>query len=148
MVSIASFNSRLVMFLKYHYQICVLYFFELIERVLPTCNSRNDHVTSFTHILAGKRHFVHQCPLFKTSVHGIRDFSPKNYHANSSGGSDQNFHPLRYLNLNLISPRCKHFFLFGLRVALHWLLFSLTKVLFCTRSQTVIKFTTKISFTI
>lgn len=112
MVSIASFNSRLVMFLKYHYQICVLYFFELIERVLPTCDSRNDHVTSYTHILAGKRHFVHQCPLFKTSVHGIRDFSPKNYHANSSGGSDQNFHPLRYLNLNLISPRCIHFFSF------------------------------------
>lgn len=114
-------TEELLVLQMYHYHIACCSCQSKLKDTLLTCYSRYDHVTSFKHNLAGKEMlFVHRCPFFISQLHGIFSYDIYIYikflksEANSTGGFVHNFHPLRHLNLNLISPRCIVFFFFSL----------------------------------
>lgn len=141
----------------YHYHIACCSCQSKLKDTLLTCYSRYDHVTSFKHNLAGKEMlYVHRCPFFISQLHGIFSYDIYIYikflksEANSTGGFVHNFHLLRHLNLNLISPRCIVFFLLfawstRLDVSTSIFFHKSTIFFFAQSSQTVIKCWTKIS---
>lgn len=141
----------------YHYHIACCSCQSKLKDTLLTCYSRYDHVTSFKHNLAGKEMlYVHRCPFFISQLHGIFSYDIYIYikflksEANSTGGFVHNFHPLRHLNLNLISPRCIVFFsslclVYAPRCIDFYFLPQKYYFFFAQSSQTVIKCWTKIS---